>query len=193
MTATQPDDLFVPTPRELPSSAQTKFAETRSNEADVPYFRTFGFVVLRQFFDPRAIAIEIDHVMHDGAVSSLEASIGAGIRFQYVPMMTAETPNSLSLLDRAGAVAETLLGGPVIPTRAKGVYWGSTPWHADCDLPVASVGVAAYLESLGAHNGALRVMPGSHRPEFGTALWRARSHWHACRDAACPRLRDRTG
>jgi hypothetical protein len=35
---------------------------------------------------------------------------------------------------------------------------------------VASIGVAAYLEPLGADSGALRVLPGSHRPEFGDAL-----------------------
>lgn len=28
--------------------------------------RTFGFVVLRQFFDPRPLAPEIDRARHDG-------------------------------------------------------------------------------------------------------------------------------
>jgi Phytanoyl-CoA dioxygenase (PhyH) len=75
------------------------------------------------------------------------------------------------LLDRAGVVAASLLGGPVIPTRAKAVrYRDSTAWHQDSTLPVASVGVAAYLESLDAGSGALRVIPGSHHPEFTDAL-----------------------
>jgi Phytanoyl-CoA dioxygenase (PhyH) len=135
------------------------------------YFRAFGFVVLRQFFDPLPLSEEIDRVMHDGPVSSFDVSGGAEIRFQYVPVMTSETPTSLSLLDRAGVVAASLLDGPVLPTRAKGVrYRGSTPWHQDSILPVASVGVAAYLESLDAGSGALRVIPGSHHPEFGDAL-----------------------
>jgi hypothetical protein len=138
---------------------------------DLTHFRAFGFVLLRQFFDPGPLAAEIDRVMHHGPVSLSEASGGAEIHFQYVPMMTAETPNSLALLDRTEVVAATFLGGPVLPTRAKGVrYWGDTPWHPDSAVPVASVGVAAYLESLGAGSGALRVMPGSHRPEFGDAL-----------------------
>jgi hypothetical protein len=138
---------------------------------DVPYFHAFGFVVLRHFFDPCVIASEIDHVMHHGRRCSFEASDGAGIQFQYAPMMTAETPGSLWLLDRTEAVAAAILGGSVLPTRAKGMrYWGNTPWHADSDLPLVSVGIVAYFESLAEDTGALRVLPGSHRPEFAGSL-----------------------
>lgn len=138
---------------------------------DASHFRTFGFVVLRRFFEPRALAAEIDRVLASGLVSAPVASGGDEMRFQYVPMMTAETPVSLALLDRAEAVAVSLLGGPVLPTRAKGVrYGGNTPWHADSASPVASTGFAAYLEPLGAESGALRVLPGSHRPELTEAL-----------------------
>jgi Phytanoyl-CoA dioxygenase (PhyH) len=91
--------------------------------------------------------------------------------FQYVPMMTAETPASLSLLDRLGAVAETLFDRSVLPTRAKGVrYVGETPWHVDSALPVASLGCLAYLQPTGPDNGALRIVPGSHHPPFNEAL-----------------------
>jgi Phytanoyl-CoA dioxygenase (PhyH) len=132
-------------------------------------FRTFGFVVLRQFFDPSPLAAEIDRVMHDGLVSDVSNS--GEIRFQYVPMMTGGTPVSLSLLDRVEAVAAALLGGPVLPTRAKGVrYCGNTPWHTDSAFPLASVGFVAYLEPIGAESGALRVLPGSHHPELGDAI-----------------------
>lgn len=86
-------------------------------------------------------------------------------------MMTAQTPVSLWLLDRAETVAADLFGGPVLPTRAKGVrYFGDTPWHTDSDLPLTSVGVLAYLEPVGADSGALRVLPGSHHPQFGDAV-----------------------
>src|SRR5262249_52352241 len=137
---------------------------------DVPHFRTFGFVVIRQFFDAPLIAAEIDQVMQHGRKSS-ELSPNAQIHFQYVPMMTAQTPASLELLDRTETIASTLFDSPVLPTRAKGVrYSGNTAWHTDSDLPIASLGVVAYLESLGEESGALRVLPGSHRAEFATAL-----------------------
>ena len=125
--------------------------------------------MLRQFFDPQPLAAEIDQVMHDGLVA--DVSRPGKIRFQYVPMMSARTPVSLSLLDRVEAVAAALLGGSVVPTRAKGVrMFGSTPWHTDSASPLSSVGFLAYFEPLGAEDGALRVLPGSHHPDFRDAL-----------------------
>lgn len=138
---------------------------------DTTHYRTFGFLLIRGAFDPRPLAEELDRVMRDGLVPPLNISDGSWQRFRYAPMMTANTPVSLSLLDRLEPVAAELLGGPVLPTRAKGVlYSGDTPWHTDSDVPVESVGIAAYLEPLKANSGALRVLPGSHRPEFARAL-----------------------
>lgn len=134
-------------------------------------FRAFGFVVLRQFFDPRPLADEIDRVRHDGLVWRVART--EEINFQYVPMMTAQTAASLCLLDRIEPVAADLLGGSVLPTRAKGVWYsGNTPWHSDSTSPLASVGFLAYLEPLGGEDGALQVVPGSHHPEFRDALSR---------------------
>lgn len=138
---------------------------------DVLHYQTFGVLMLRHFFDARLIAAEIDQVMRDGRRLSFEITHSAGIHFQYVPMMTAETPGSLWLLDRTETMAATLLGGPVLPTRAKGTrYWGDTSWHTDSDLPIASLGVVTYFESLREESGALRVLPGSHHPEFANTL-----------------------
>jgi hypothetical protein len=142
--------------------------ETPSSTADI--FRTFGFVTIRRFFDAIAIGAEIDQVMRRG-IASQKPPHYSGINFQYVPMMTAETPVSLMLLDRVAALAEALLRGPVIPTRAKGTrYFGNTPWHTDSESPVTSIGFLAYCEPLDAESGALRVIPGSHRKEYGDAI-----------------------
>jgi hypothetical protein len=136
------------------------------------HFQTFGFVVLRGAFDPGPLACEVDDSLRDAALSMSPAAAGAAeIRFHYVPMMTLRTPASLALLGQLEAIAADLLGGPVLPTRAKGVrYSGDTPWHADSEAEVASLGCAAYLEPLRAESGALRVLPGSHRPRFGDAI-----------------------
>ena len=40
-------------------------------------------------------------------------------------MMVASTPVSLSLAQRLGAVAEELLGAPVVPGRAKGTEYAA--------------------------------------------------------------------
>jgi hypothetical protein len=45
-----------------------------------------------------------------------------GIDFQYVPMMTAETPVSLSLLDRSAIAAEALLSGSVLRLGRKVLF-----------------------------------------------------------------------
>lgn len=141
----------------------------RPGNAD--HLGTLGFFVLRQFFDPAMLSVEMDRVLQDAFSSSLDVSHYDGIHFQYVPMMTANTPESLSLLDRTMVVAEELLGGPVVPTRAKAIrYFGSTPWHVDSVHPLASLGFMAYLEPLDANNGALRVVPGSHLPERNNLL-----------------------
>ena len=120
-------------------------------------------MVIPQFFNAAPLGEEIDQVMRRAFAPGCVTEYN-GINFQYVPMMTTETPVSLSLLDRAGVLAEALLGGPVLPTRAKAVrYFGNTPWHRDSDSPVTSIGFIAYCETLHAENGALRVRPGSHR------------------------------
>jgi len=86
-------------------------------------------------------------------------------------MMSDTTPASLALLDRTSAVAATLLGSPVIPTRAKGTrYFADSPWHVDSNLPLESIGFAAYLEPNESDSGALRVLPGSHLPKRGNFL-----------------------
>jgi hypothetical protein len=113
----------------------------------------------------------MDRVLEDAFALSTPVSHYDGIHFQYVPMMTADTPESLSLLDRTSVVAEQILGGSVIPTRAKAIrYFGSTAWHVDSLQPISSIGFMTYLDPLAAENGALRVLPGSHLPKRGNAV-----------------------
>ena len=138
--------------------------------AEVLAFSTFGFIVLRDAFDPGPLAEEVDRSLREGA-SAWSAAGAGGTEFRYVPLMCERTPLSLSLLDRFAPLAAQLLRRPVLPVRAKGVsYLGATDWHSDSGRDVASVGFVAYLESLGAASGALRVLPGSHRAEFGRAI-----------------------
>jgi hypothetical protein len=153
--------------RATPLTFPLSFSSCRALQRSTPSTRcttqTFGFLVLRHFFDPRLIAAEIDQVMRNGPQASFEVTRGKEIHFQYVPMMTAETPGSLWLLDRTETVASTLFGGPVLPTRAKGTrYWGDTSWHTDSDLPIPSLGVVTYSACLREKSGALRLLPGSH-------------------------------
>jgi hypothetical protein len=141
------------------------------SEADVAHLRTFGYVVLRGALDPGPLADELDRALRDGHRSSFTVDGGPGVSGAYVPMMVERTPVSLGLLDRFAADAAELLGRPVLPLRAKGVrYAAGASWHRDSELPIATIGFAAYLEPLHAGNGALRVLPGSHLAAYGDAV-----------------------
>jgi hypothetical protein len=138
------------------------------DDAVIAHYRTFGFVVLRGAFDPEPLSDEVDAALRDGCRGSFASAVARG---RYVPMMAQRTPVSLSLLDTFCDTAAVLMGAAALPVRAKCVqYSGGTSWHADSERDLASVGFAAYLESLDATSGALRVLPGSHRPDFALAL-----------------------
>lgn len=132
---------------------------------EVAHFDTFGFVVLRGAIDPAPLVAEVEASLpRDRMTTELVVA-------QYAPTMTARTPTSLDLLDRFAPLAERLSGGPVCPLRAKAVrYHGETAWHRDSDHDVTSVGFLAYLDPLDAESGALRVLPGSHRPEHAARI-----------------------
>jgi hypothetical protein len=134
--------------------------------SDLGRFRRDGFVVLHQCFDPAPLAREVANAFADAFADSSAGNVSreAAITFRYLPMMSEHTPVSLALLDHFISAAEQLIGGAVIPVRAKAVeYHGASSWHRDSDLAVASAGFACYLEPLTAATGALRVVPGSHR------------------------------
>jgi phytanoyl-CoA dioxygenase PhyH len=138
------------------------------DESEIKHFQAFGFVVFRNAFNAGPLRDEVDRALDAGC----RRSTGTGVaEVQYLPMMSPRTPCSLSLLDRFETAAAALVGGPVLPVRAKGIrYVGSTPWHTDSSRPVASIGLAAYLDRLNGENGALRVLPGSHRGEYGSIV-----------------------
>jgi hypothetical protein len=135
---------------------------------DAAFFRTFGFLVLRNHFSHSRLRVELEGAL----AGTSEAPIATGVAsVRYAPMMTQRTPHSLALLDALEPVATALLNASVLPVRAKGMsYFGSTRWHCDSTSSVPSLGFAAYLEPLNAENGALRVLPASHQPECGDSV-----------------------
>ena len=138
---------------------------------ELAHFHAFGFVVLRQVLDASTLRAEVDRAM---VACSPEPIATGATCVQYVPMMVAETPTSLSLLDRFEDLAAAFLGGAVVPVRATATrFIGATAWHADSsDGGVESVAFSAYLDPLDAGNGALRVIPGSHCGDCAAAILR---------------------
>ena len=142
------------------------------SHADIAHFNRFGFVVLRRAFDPQPLSDEVDRSFREGSRAPFAVTVAGGqISGRYLPMMCERTPVSLALLDQFATVATQLLDRQVLPVRAKGVlYDGDTNWHTDSVHDVTSVGCVCYLESLQAQNGALRVLPISHRDRLGSSV-----------------------
>ena len=145
----------------------------RLTEQQINHFRTFGFLVFRQLFSPE----EWKTYCHEFDLG-LDALIpdhkhGGKARFQ-ANLMDGNTPFITSLNDdpRFWETAEQLLGKEVLGIGGDSNYYvGDTAWHPDNrSLVQDSVKFTIYLEPLNARNGALRVIPGSHREPLHSAI-----------------------
>jgi Phytanoyl-CoA dioxygenase (PhyH) len=145
--------------------AAHRTADLVLDDQTIERFRVDGYAVLRNAFDPRPLAAEIDRVLRDGFRPHAVVNRGSGgVGFQGVVMMGELTPVSLGLVDLLAAPAAQLLDRAVLPGRAKCVrYTGSSGWHRDSEIAIPSMSFVTYLEALDASSGALRVFPRSHR------------------------------
>lgn len=132
------------------------------------HFRAFGFVLLRGALPPQKVAElahEADHAIRDATGERyLTDDDQGGITGHYIPATSERTPVSLALLQRFAPVVEDLVGVPLLPALTHyTLFFDMASWHTDTGHAIPSVKAVAYLEPLGEHNGALRVLPGSHR------------------------------
>ncbi len=136
------------------------------------YFRTFGFVALPGLLgSDRAAALgaEVDAAIRDAYAATYDERVIDGISGHYLPMASALTPVSASLvcddpmlIDAAGQ----LLGAGVLPSVPEGVlYFAEAGWHNDDGIGVRGVKFATYFDELDATKGALRFVPCSHRED----------------------------
>jgi Phytanoyl-CoA dioxygenase (PhyH) len=135
----------------------------------IDHFKTFGFVVLRDFLgDGRteALRTEVDTALHDAYVATYDERIIDGISGHYVPMTSRLTPVSATLVCDDPIFIEAagqLLGAPVLPGLPEGIlYFAEAGWHNDDGIGVQGVKFAAYFDALDENNGALRFVPCSH-------------------------------
>ena len=151
-------------------------------EQQLSHFDTFGFVVFRQLLIPSEIE-QFSKEFDAGLDSWLpEGAKHDGSARHYATLMDSITPFAASLLDdpRFADAAERFMGADSIGIAADGNYYvGDTQWHPDGHrlredgTPVDYSGVkfTIYLEPQDATNGALRVIPGSHKDPYYSALY----------------------
>jgi len=140
------------------------------------HFRAFGFVVLRGFLDAREAAqlrVEVTTSIREafGGLGTDDDPEGTGgIRGDYLPLSVDRAPLSQSLIaddHRLFQGSTELVGCPTVPTVPIATCFTSNAgWHSDDGRGVGGVKFLAYLEPRTAETGALRVMPGTHLPEY---------------------------
>ena len=163
-------------------------------EEQVDTYRTFGFVVLRDYLaaeETAALADEMDRAHRDAFGERLDDRPETrGMSGHYLPMMGERTPRSRALVEdsRFLGAARQLLGPAVLPQPAEGNrLYGFAGFHDDAADGVAGVKFVAYLDPLSATDAALRLLPGSHHPDFRAALYEWRPRHRAPDDASLQR------
>lgn len=136
------------------------------------HFKSFGFLTFRQYLTPDELKTYSDEF--DAALEARRMQLGGDVKRVWTTLMDANTPFIASLIDdpRFADVAKQVLGGDPIGIVTDGNYYvGDTGWHPDtgtCEYRAAKFVI--YLDELDASNGALRVIPGSHRDPLYSQL-----------------------
>ena len=143
------------------------------------HFRTFGYVVLRGLFSQVEVATLRDEVT--GALTDAFGKVGTepddlgGISGDYLPLAASRAPFSLALIaddPRTFGAAAQLMGSPAVPSAGIATrFTGDSRWHTRQGPDIGGVTFWADLEPRTAGTGALRLIPGSHLPEFERRLW----------------------
>ena len=139
------------------------------------HFETFGFIVLRQFFSPREMQRAGNEF--ETALDALYAGDPFDGSKRHSAILTGEeTPFFAGLPEdpRLYGIAEQLYGDCFPITSDANRYVGDSRWHPDHYIDVEKdcygIKFAYYLDPVGPESGALRVIPGSHRNPFWTAV-----------------------
>ncbi len=162
------------------------------------HFEAFGFIVLRQFFSPPEM--ETASGEFETALNALYAADPFDGSKRHSAMLTGEeTPFFAGLPEnpRLYGIAEELYGDCFPITSDANRYVGDSRWHPDHYIDVEKdcygIKFAYYLDPVGPESGALRVIPGSHRNPFWTAVDKANTREGGDPRRAQPRLRVAAG
>ena len=142
------------------------------------HFEAFGFLILRQRFTPQEMEeireASVEVIKQKGGEDAL-----SGDRFALMGFMERH-PRLYGLVDdeRIHEIPETLLGPDFFLSSTDGhIRSGDTPWHGrktedDAGAYGERLGarVCLYFDKLNGDNGALRVIPGSHKRPFADHL-----------------------
>jgi Phytanoyl-CoA dioxygenase (PhyH) len=162
----------------LPDRTAYSVVTTMLSHQQILHFRTFGYVVLRGLLSPAEAATlhqEVTGALADafGKIATEPDDLG-GISGDYLPLAASRAPFSLALIaddERTFGSSAELLGGPAVPSVGIATcFTGDSTWHTRHGPDIGGVSLWADLERRTAGTGALRLVPGSHLPEFERRL-----------------------
>jgi hypothetical protein len=142
------------------------------------HFRTFGYVTLRGLLSQSEVATlrqEVTDALADafGRLATEPNDLG-GISGDYLPLAADRAPFSQSLIaddPRTFLASAELLGGPTVPSVGIATcFTGDSTWHTRQRSALGGITFWADLEPRTEHTGALRLIPGSHLPDFGSRV-----------------------
>jgi Phytanoyl-CoA dioxygenase (PhyH) len=144
----------------------------------IMHFRTFGYVVLPALLsldEAATLRAEVADALADAFGPDTERADLGGISGDYLPLAVNRAPFSLSLIaddPRTFLASAELAGVATVPTIGIATrFTGDSRWHTGQGPDVGGVTFWADLEPRAAGSGALRVIPGSHLPDFERQLW----------------------
>ena len=141
-------------------------------EQQLNHFKSFGFLRFRQYLTPDELKTYSDEF--DAALEARLLQLGGDVKRVWTTLMDSNTPFISSMIDdpRFADAAKQVLGGDPIGIVTDGNYYvGDTLWHPDMGIcTYRAAKFVIYLDELDASNGALRVIPGSHREPLHSDL-----------------------
>ncbi|NKB69388.1 MAG: hypothetical protein GKR89_20140 [Candidatus Latescibacteria bacterium] len=137
----------------------------RLDEGQVDFFRTFGYIVLREFLQAEDLTI-MARELDEGLEVQFPDQPFDGKKRQWTRLTDEGTPYFAALMEdpRFFIPAQQLCGEDVLGIGVDvNRYVGDTGWHPDTgDEEQRAVKFIFYLDPVAATTGALRVIPGSN-------------------------------
>jgi Phytanoyl-CoA dioxygenase (PhyH) len=143
------------------------------------HFSTFGYLTLRGLFSQPEMTVLRDEVTT--ALTDAFGQLGTepddtgGISGDYLPLSVDRAAFSQSLIaddERTFLASAELLGGPVVPSAGIATcFTGDSTWHTRLGPAIAGLTLWVDLGPRTAGTGALRLIPGSHIPDYERQLW----------------------
>ena len=161
------------------------------SELEIGQFRGFGFVVLRSCLSPNEVR-RLNEA-HDRVIAAAPTNdyFGGGVGTRTVAPFVEADDAFAELIEHPGVMeAMRDIWGAECLYNAGSDMWANlddTPWHSDGDpgRERLTLKTAIYLDEQDEDQGALNVIPGSHHPEYCSAIFRSCGYW----DERRPRLR----